>query len=147
MYLLKVRLDRNPGKFHDKVNRLMDEVMNLRGPVLNATSADWVPEADLYETAEEIVLLVNLAGVRKEDIEVTFFENYLRVAGTRALCGSDSPARYHRLEMGHGSFERVFRVPAWVDGDRIEAAFSEGLLTVRMKKGPMPQPRFIELDQ
>ena len=146
MYFIKVRFDRNLGDLHNRMQKLMDEVLNLARPVLSASDRGWTPEADMYETEDEIFLLVNLAGVRTEDIEVSFHENYLRIEGKRLQ--STPPGmlvRYHQLEMGHGSFERIFRIPAVIDEDGIEASYADGLLTIRMRKDRKPRGVFVKV--
>jgi len=135
MVVLKVRLARDIGGLYTRMNRAMDEVLGLSRPFLSQPGSGWTPEADMVETEQDLVVRVNLAGVRKEDIEVAYDETYLRIEGARSPCiPSGTQARYHRLEMGFGPFERVFRIPAPIDPDRIDAAFSDGILTVRMAK-------------
>ncbi len=135
MYTVKVRLARDIEGLYERMNRMMDEVLNLNRPVLSQSGVGWIPEADVIETEDYLDVRLNLAGVSKEDVEVAFDETYLRVEGRRAL---DAPAgsctRYHRLEMGSGRFERIFRVPVHIDPDHIEATLVDGILTVRMSK-------------
>ncbi|MCF8060983.1 MAG: Hsp20/alpha crystallin family protein [Deltaproteobacteria bacterium] len=135
MYTVKVRLARDIGGLYERMNRMMDEVLHLNRPVLSQCGAGWIPEADVIETEDHLVVRVNLAGVRKEEIEVAFGETYLRVEGRRMPdYAPGSRVRYHRLEMGSGGFERIFRVPVPIDPDHIEATLVEGILTVRMTK-------------
>jgi len=139
MYTVKVRLARDIEGLYERVNRMMDEVLNLNRPVLSQSGVGWIPEADVIETEDYLDVRLNLAGVPKEDIEVAFDETYLRVEGRRT---PDAPAgsctRYHRLEMGSGRFERIFRVPVRIDPDHIEATLVDGILTVRMSKPGRP---------
>ena len=135
MYFIKVRLDPNLRGLHDKMQRMMSEMINMSRPLLSTSQSGWSPEADMYETEEEIFLFVNLAGVRREDIEVSYDLNYLRIGGKRTrTIPAGMLARYHQLEIGHGEFERVFRLPAVIDQDQMEASYEDGLLTVRIKK-------------
>ncbi len=135
MYLIKVKYDRNLDKLHNRVQKLMDDMMNLTRPVLSVHDTEWSPEADMYETEHEIFLVVNLAGVKREDIEVSFHENYICIRGERTHnMPSGMLVRYHQLEMGYGNFERVFRVPAVADENEIEASYSDGILTICMRK-------------
>jgi len=122
---------------------MIDEMVNMSRPLMSDASSGWTPEADLYESAQEVVLVINVAGIDREDLDVSFHEPYVRVAGTRPIRVEPEgrTVRYHQLEMGRGDFERVFRIPAKIDENRIEATCSEGLLTVRFKKLQAPQPR------
>lgn len=139
MYFIKVRLDRDLGQVHSKVQRLMTELMNFNRPLLSPSGAGWTPEADLYETEQEVTLVMNLAGARKTDIEVSFYKNYLLVQGRRPpRVPQGTPTRYHQLEIGQGEFERLFRIPGEVDPDGIEASYTDGLLTVHLPKKSPP---------
>lgn len=138
MYSIKVTLDRNLGLLREKMQDIMDEMLNLRSPIMSTSHTGWVPEADLYETEKEIFLVTELGGVRKEDIQISLFESVLRLKGRRYPGHPRGGAtRYHRLEMGYGDFERLFRIPALIDPEKVEATYADGLLTVRMQKqGP-----------
>jgi HSP20 family protein len=135
MYIVKVRLARDIGGLYRRMNRMMDDMMNLNRPVLSRSGEGWNPEADIIETEEELRIHVNLAGVTKEHIEISYDETYLRIEGKResGIPGGEG-ARYHQMEMGFGSFERVFSLPVPIDPKHIEASFLDGLLTIRMKK-------------
>ncbi len=135
MYFIKVKFDRRLGDLQQRMQKLMDEMLNLTRPILPATGSGWVPEADMYETESDIFLIVNLAGVDKEDIEVSFYDHFLSISGRREpRIPRDIPVRHHLLEMGSGSFERIFRIPALIDPENIEASLQDGLLTIQMKK-------------
>jgi HSP20 family protein len=135
MYFIKVRLDRNIRGLHGRMQHLMGEIMNLNRPLHYSSKSGWIPEADMFETEHEVFLMVNLAGVRRDDIEVSCDENYLRVGGKRIqTIPAGMPARYHQLEIGHGQFERIFRLPAMIDKEQVEAGYEDGLLAVKMKK-------------
>jgi HSP20 family protein len=143
MYLIKVKFDRNLKDLCCKMQDVMDGMMNLKRPVMSPSRKDWTPEADMYETEDDIYVLVNLAGVNKKHIGVSFYENHLHVEGKRV---ENIPAgtlvRYHQLEMGYGEFERAFRLPTAIDEEKIEASYADGLLTVRMKKKLRPHSLF-----
>ena len=69
----------------------------------------------------------------------SFHKNYLHVEGKRIhSIPPNVPVRYHQIEIGHGKFERMFRIPATVDEEQIQASYADGLLTIRMKKEKRP---------
>lgn len=145
MYFIKVRPDRDLRLMQARMQKIMDEMMNLSRPVLSSPDSGWLPEGDIYEVEDGVVLLVNLAGVRKEDIEVSFNENHLLVRGARYHdLPKNEPVRFHKVEMGQGPFERLFRIPAPVDPEGIEASYADGLLTIRLKR--KREPRNIQVN-
>ena len=135
MYIIKVKFDRRPRTLQDKMHRLMEEMLRMSRPIFSPTGSGWTPEADMYETETSIVLIVNLAGVAKDDIEVSYYDGYISVSGKRIFkFPSGAPIRHHQLEIGSGAFERVFRIPCSVNHEAIEATLQDGLLTIQMGK-------------
>jgi HSP20 family protein len=135
MTIIKIRPDRKLESLIRNMTTIRDDMMNLNRPVFSTSRAGWTPEADMVETAEDITVVLNLAGVRKEDIDVTYHRNFLRVAGNRdRVVPAGTGARFHRMEIGNGEFERVFRIPVAVDADGIRAVYADGLLRIRMQK-------------
>lgn len=148
MYYIKARFDRTLGEIPERVKRLVEDMLKLSmpRPHISESSLGWIPEADLFETNDEIVLRVNLAGVRKEDIELSFHGNSLRVSGRRRpFHHSGRPDRFILLEMGSGEFERIFRLSCSIAEQDIEASLSEGILTVRMKRQIRPVLTHVEI--
>ncbi|HDG98056.1 MAG: hypothetical protein DRG71_08675 [Deltaproteobacteria bacterium] len=148
MYIIKVKFDRRPRLLQDRMHRVMEEVLRITRPVFSPTGSGWTPEADMYETEESIILIVNVAGVSKEDIEVSYYDGYLSIAGKRILTfPSGPPIRHHQLEIGSGAFERVFRIPSSIEPDSIEATLQDGLLTIQLQKlKQMRRDVIIEID-
>ncbi|RLB11527.1 MAG: hypothetical protein DRG63_12825 [Deltaproteobacteria bacterium] len=146
MYFIKVKFDRRPRTIQDKMHRLMEEMLRVTRPVFSPTESGWTPEADIYETDHSIILIVNLAGVAKEDIEISYYDGYLSISGKRILkLPGKIPIKHHQLEIGSGAFERIFRIPSLVDPDGIEATLQDGLLTIQMKKKARAQDVIVEI--
>jgi HSP20 family protein len=136
MDFVKVKFDQKLDDFQSKMQKMVDGMRTLGGPMLSISDSGWTPEADIYEVEDTIFVNVNLAGVMKEDIRVSFHDNHLRIGGKRTQRNLPGPiARYHQLELGHGDFERTFRIPAVIDEKKIEASYADGILTVNMKIG------------
>ena len=148
MYIIKVKFDRRPRSLQESMHRLMEEMLRITRPVFSPTVSGWTPEADMYETEDSIILIVNLAGVAKEHIEVSYYDGYVSVSGKRILTfPSGTPIRHHQLEIGSGTFERIFRIPCSVNPEAIEAVLQDGLLTVQMAKvRPVRRDVIIEID-
>ncbi len=97
-------------------------------------SNKWKPAVDVYETANEIIVMVDLAGVTKEEIEVTFDGDSLRIVGTRRDMTSTPKVRLHQMEIDFGNFERSVVIPVQVDKDRISAMYRRGFLQITLTK-------------
>lgn len=96
------------------------------------TSGAWSPPTDLFETPEEYVVSVEIAGMREADFEVLYEEGVLVVTGQRPD-RTERPA-YHQMEIHFGKFSSAVRLPGPVDLDRSQAEYKDGFLLVRLPK-------------
>jgi HSP20 family protein len=126
-----------------EIDRLFDETFGGQGGAASA----WTPAVDVRESEEELNLEFELPGVRPEAVEVTAENGVLTVRGEKRAerKESDERGRYHVVERSWGTFQRSFQLPAGIDEDKIEANFDQGVLTVRIPKAALPQPRRIQV--
>ena len=94
----------------------------------------WRPDADTYETATTVEILVDLAGVEEDDLEVQLFEDVLVVEGRRQLPSCQEGAVYHAAGIRQGPFRVELALPAPVDAERVEARYDRGLLRITLPK-------------
>jgi HSP20 family protein len=105
----------------------------------------WTPPCDIYETEKELVLKMELPEMKKEDVHVMLENNVLSVRGERKFEEKVNRENYHRFERNYGEFLRSFTLPAFVEGNKILAAFMDGLLTVTLPKNTAAIPKQIEV--
>jgi HSP20 family protein len=106
----------------------------------------WAPPVDVYETADAFVVTAEVPGLSREDVELAVDESRLVIKGRRKARGAaGDTVHYHQVERGHGTFERVFEFTDTIDGTRISADLSDGVLTITVPKVPPPPPRKIEV--
>ena len=96
--------------------------------------ARWRPDADTYETATEVEIVVDLAGVEEDDYEVQLFEDALVIEGRRELPSCQAGAVYHTAGIRQGLFRLELPLPAPVDPERVEARYDRGLLRITLPK-------------
>jgi HSP20 family protein len=94
----------------------------------------WRPDADAYETARTIEIVVDLAGLDDDDFEVQLFEDALVVQGRRELPRGAEGARYHAARIRQGPFALVLPLPAPVDPERVTTHYDRGLLSITLPK-------------
>ena len=130
------------------LNRVLNQV--LPDGTLGAAPV-WVPPLEVAERADGYAIAVDLPGVREEDLELSFESNVLTLRGekrsTFASAKEGEGLRVHIAERQTGAFERSVRLPEYVEGDRIEARFVDGVLHVTVPKSPAAQPRRIALSR
>jgi HSP20 family protein len=124
------------------LSRAMDDAMTVRPGTVN-----WMPSLDAYETDQAYVVTVDLPGVAREAVDISFERNTLTMKGTRERSGppGDKEARVFFREREWGSFERSLRFPHFVDGEKISAAFANGVLTITVPKSESALPRRIAI--
>jgi HSP20 family protein len=100
-------------------------------------SSIWSPPTDVYETEENYVIKVEVAGMRDEDFDVAFENNILMIGGYR----SDLNERraYHQMEIRFGKFEIAVEIPVVVDMEKATAEYKDGFLMIMLPKTDVKQ--------
>jgi HSP20 family molecular chaperone IbpA len=94
----------------------------------------WTPPVNVHETGEAYVVIAELPGMSREDIDIRLENNILRLAGERKFERDEKTESYHRIEFAYGSFSRSFSLPGQVDAQRVQASLKDGVLTVILPK-------------
>jgi HSP20 family protein len=105
----------------------------------------WAPTMDVRETDDHFEVSVDLPGLEPGDVSVTFEDGVLTISGKREISSERSDETYHRIERSYGSFARSLRLPRTADGEKIEASFDKGVLTVTVPKAEIAKPKTIEV--
>jgi len=105
----------------------------------------WTPALDLYQNADNVVALVELPGMRKEDIEISLQDGMLTIAGERKNeSGEENGAT--RTERFTGKFRRSVTLPTRVDANKVNAVYKDGILTVTLPKAEEAKPKQIQVN-
>jgi HSP20 family protein len=120
----------------------------------NRLSSDWLgsttasmgtyPPVNVFQQGDNLVAIVELPGVNKEDLNIQAKENTIRIAGRKAI---DYPedVSLHRRERLSGVFDRTLIVPMQIDADDIKAEYNDGLLALFIPRAERDKPRTIEI--
>lgn len=111
----------------------------------NWSLSTWTPACDIYETENEVIVKAELPEVKKEDVQVSINNNILTIHGERKFSEETKKENYHRVERRYGEFTRSFTLPNFIDPEKINAEFSEGMLRVTMTKREEAKPKQIEV--
>jgi len=104
----------------------------------------WLPPVDVSETADAILVTVELPGVEPDAIALSINGDLLTLKGEKHIA-CDSNEQWHRFERPCGSFERAFRLPAAIAVDKVSADYRDGVLSVVLPKARNLQPRKIAI--
>jgi HSP20 family protein len=94
----------------------------------------WRPNVDVYETVSSVELVLELAGLEEDDVELQLSESAVVVEGQRRLPVSEPGAMYHVAGIRQGPFRVEVMLPAPVDPERVEASYERGLLRISLPK-------------
>ncbi len=122
-----------------EIDRLFEDAFTRDG-------YSWTPAVDIKETEGELTLELELPGLKPENVDITAENGILTVRGeTRSERKEDDQSRYHIVERTYGSFMRTFQLPQGVDENQIAAEYENGILSLRIPKTALPQPRRIQI--
>jgi HSP20 family protein len=95
-------------------------------------SSGWSPPTDVYETEDNFVVRVEVAGLRDDDIEVAIENNVLMISGSRA--DLNERRAYRQMEIRFGKFEIAVEIPVQIEVEKSAAQYKDGFLVIRLPK-------------
>jgi HSP20 family protein len=105
----------------------------------------WSPALDLYQNADNVVAVVELPGMRREDIEISLHDGMLTISGERKRVNPNGE-KAERTERYIGKFRRSITLPTRVDANKVSATYRDGILTVTLPKAEEAKPKQIEVN-
>ncbi len=109
------------------------------------TRKGWIPSVDVRETNRDFTFIVELPGLKQEDIEVEMVGDVLTIRGKREFADEEKRDDYIRIERSYGSFQRSFTLGTPVKSDAITASYKDGVLNVVVPKADEVQPKRIAI--
>jgi HSP20 family protein len=103
------------------------------------------PALDVHETDDHLVVTAALPGVKPDDVEITMVGQTLTLRGETKAGEDVEKDQYLYRERRYGTFSRTLQLPVRVEGDRAEATFADGILTLRVPKAEEVKPRQIRI--
>lgn len=103
------------------------------------------PPVNVFNKGDDIVIVAEVAGVRKADLKIEAKDNVVRIAGTKNVAYGER-ASLHRRERGDGRFDRTVHLPLDVDADRIKAECRDGILALYLPRAESAKPRTISIN-
>ena len=105
----------------------------------------WSPALDLYQSNDNVIAVVELPGMRKEDIEISLHNGTLTISGERKREKSSNGEKAERTERYVGTFRRSIALPTRVDASKVSATYRDGILTVTLPKAEEAKPKQIQV--
>jgi len=130
--------------FERELSRFFNEVFPVRESGESVVQG-WRPSVDVHENDEGYTVEVELPGVNREDVHITYQDGTLKIEGERRYQEESEDRNVHRRERFFGRFTRSFSFPGTVDGEKISATQKDGVLTVSIPKAEQARARQIDI--
>src|ERR1022692_5182564 len=121
-----------------KVSSSVHFVTRSLGSREGTAKAQWVPNTDVYSTDNGLVIKVELAGMRSENLEITVEGQRLRICGSRPDGCRAPKCSFLVMEISYGPFESVLELPAGYDLSQAKAAYVNGFLRIDVPLARQP---------
>jgi HSP20 family protein len=129
----------------DEIDRLFESPLSEVARASRLFSG-WNPALDLYEDKDNLVVKVELPGMKREGIEVSLHEGSLSISGERKSEEKHEDADVYRTERFFGRFQRTVALPTPVAADKVKAQYKDGILTITLPKTEEAKPKRIDVN-
>lgn len=126
----------------DEMNRLWDFSFPSRDSGL---FSGWSPALDVHEDQDNLVVTVELPGMKKEDIDLSLHDGVLTISGERRHEREQKEGETFRSERYFGKFQRSVTLPTAVNFNNVKASYKDGILTIDLPKAEEAKPKHIEV--
>jgi HSP20 family protein len=122
------------ARIQSEINRLFNNLLDLGVP--GQETGAWIPNADILETQDALLVMVELPGVEAADLALSVHGGNIIMKGEKKRQESEEQVRFHAVERAFGRFRRVINLGAPVNTHQAEAVLQDGLLRIRFPKVP-----------
>jgi HSP20 family protein len=140
---------RNLSDIQGEMNRLFETFAGRPAVGTMTSGRTWIPPVDMSETADDLVLTVEVPGISDKDVAVSITGDLLSVKGERRWEQGERENKDNtvlHVERVYGQFERMIQLPFPVQGDKVKATYRDGVLEVKLPKAEEVKPRTIKVD-
>lgn len=137
MDYIKIRFGDDFDHCRLKSEKSIEDMFQSLNPMFRLEKSSWKPQVDIYETDEDIVVQVTMAGVEKENMEIEISNKAIKLTGKRSGSPSGGKATYRLAEIQYGAFERVLFLPCPIDTNKVTASYANGFLQINLGKAAL----------
>jgi HSP20 family protein len=132
------------ASFRDEINRLFDA--GTAGAGESSFFSGWSPTLDMYDEKDRFLVSVELPGMKKDEINLSFQDGVLTVSGERKHEREGQEGETFRSERYFGKFQRSVSLPASVDAAKIGTTYKDGVLMIELPKAEEAKPKQIQVN-
>ena len=130
----------------NRLNSIFNDFARPEGAQESLTVGNFVPAVDVYEDEQQLVLKLEVPGVKQEDLDVRVENQTLTVKGERRFESEEKEENFHRIERRFGTFTRSFSLPVTVDTNSIAAKYENGVLAIQLSKKEAAKPKQVKVE-
>lgn len=134
------------AQLREQVNRLFEQSLSQPGSEQTGTQHHWSPAVDILETPDAVVLQVEIAGVKPEQVDIQLCGDTLSLSGQRTPEREQQDRQYVRIERRYGTFQRSFTLGIPVDPTAVKAVYHDGILEIVLPKREDVKPKRVKIE-
>ena len=136
-----------PDPFETLFNlqRALDTFRGSEWLEASPSSSGPFPPLNVFRKGDDIVVLLEVPGIDRKDLEVQIKDHTLRIAGTKKVV-YDPKVSLHRRERIEGHFDRTVALPVEIDADQVKAECRDGILALYLPRAERDKPRSIKIN-
>jgi HSP20 family protein len=129
--------------FREEIDRLFDFSSTPRE---SGVFGGWAPSLDVYEEKDRLLVSVELPGLQKDAINLSFQDGVLTVSGERTHTREGQEGSTLRSERYFGKFQRSVSLPTAIDAANVKATYKDGVLLIELPKAEEAKPKQIQVN-
>lgn len=135
MDFLKEKIEKEIQEIRQQMLKMIQDFPRHQGiPAPRSQIQVWMPHIDVYETMDEYIILVDIAGIKPEELDLEVDDRVLKIKGRRTRPKILKATKVHEMEIDFGHFERYFRFPSSLDIRGANSSYCNGLLQINLPK-------------
>jgi len=130
----------------NRLNSIFNDFALPEGEQESLAMGNFIPPVDIYEDAHQLVLKLEVPGIKQDALDVNVENQTLTVKGERKFEKDEKEENFHRIERRYGSFTRTFTLPQTVDAGAVKASYDAGVLTISLAKKEAAKPKQVKVE-
>lgn len=130
----------------NRLNAIFNDFARPEGEQDSLAMGNFIPPVDIYEDAHQLVLKLEVPGIKQEDLDVRIENQTLTIKGERKFDKDEKEENFHRLERRYGTFTRTFTLPETFDTNSPKASYEHGVLTIALAKKEAAKPKQVKVE-
>ena len=125
-----------------QLDKLFDDIAGVAA----STNTTWKPAVELQDNGDSLTLKAELPGIEGKDLDISVTRNAVAIRGEHRYENTSEDNGLFRSEFRYGKFDRVVNLPVTVQNDKVEANFTNGILTLTLPKVETAKNRVVKVN-